>query len=143
MDFSCGNFDNITKMNLLERWILIHCILYYDMDEAFIGDAEFDGNMKQLAKAIDRLPNAFKYTRYYEIFKDFTPSSGYYLVPKLKESSHIHYAYLLTIVDDILSRRKDESRQPKAKPEVVPEERKRADAETWLKSNIRKRSRVG
>jgi hypothetical protein len=139
VDFSCGNFDNETKMNLLERWILIHCILYYDCDEAYISDSVFDKNMKQLNKAIEGLPKTFKRTRYYEVFKDFNPSSGYYLIPRLKECSPVHYAYLLTIAEDIIKRRANEKREPKKKPEVVQEKRGRTDAETWLKSNCGKR----
>jgi len=81
------NFSNLEKFELLEKWIIIHSILYYVYDNPIVEDYQFDMNCKQLMSAVQKAPKAFKKSKYYYIFKhgEDTP---YYRIHKLLAKRH-------------------------------------------------------
>jgi len=85
MKFNNSYWTPKTKIQLLQRWVLIHSIIYYRLNTSVISDAMYDNNCKQLVRAIEKQPEAFKQTKYYYVFKGFTGETGFDLYSKLKQ----------------------------------------------------------
>lgn len=77
-----------TKIQMLERWILVHSYLYYELNENAVSDAEYDSNARQLKSMIERNQGAAKRSKYYKVFKDFE-GSGFNLFTKLEKCDKI------------------------------------------------------
>lgn len=78
-------WTNKSKIQMLERWILVHSLLYYEFNTSIISDEMYDKNSKQLAEMIKKYPNSFKQTKYYYCFKGFDGSTGFDLYDKLTQ----------------------------------------------------------
>lgn len=86
MEFKNPYMSVEDKLTLLERWVIIHSILYYEMDESIVPDHMFDHNARQLAAMLKRHPNEAKQTKYAYLFKGFDGSTGYHLYRNLNKS---------------------------------------------------------
>lgn len=73
------------KINWLERYIIIHSILYYELHENIIEDFQYDKAGKQLLKLKKKIGNEFKETEYYYVFRDFDANTGFYIYDRLTE----------------------------------------------------------
>jgi len=89
-----------TRLQLLERWIIIHSIIYYRLNTSIVEDTMFDNNCNQLVRGIKKYPKEFKQTKYYYCFKEFDGSTGFDLYSKLNakdkdklEQQAIYLAY--------------------------------------------------
>lgn len=69
----------IQKINQRERQLLVHCCIYYDLNKNIISDDKYDSWSFELDSLIKNNPEDFKKSAYYDDFKSFNPSSGYYL----------------------------------------------------------------
>lgn len=78
-------WSNKLKANCLQRQIIVHSILYYEMSETVIQDFQFDSLCKQLLKFEKKLGSEYKQTEYYKYFYDFKGETGYYLYDRLNE----------------------------------------------------------
>lgn len=82
-------FSNRQKINLLQRWILVHSYIYYTLNESFVTDYDYDMNCKQLAEMMLKYPKSNKQSRYYLAYVGFDGSTGFdlmnRLVPKEKQ----------------------------------------------------------
>lgn len=76
--------SEVAQMNLLERWIIIHSILYYKYDSNLVADYKYDDNLLQLHDLILSFPESFKLSRYYPTFRKFVGSTGYDLPYRCK-----------------------------------------------------------
>lgn len=76
-------WSNKTKMEYIQRRILVYSILYYKLNVSLVADSEFDEISNQLANMSKDFPEDFKNTRYYYVFYDFDGSSGFYLESRL------------------------------------------------------------
>lgn len=72
-----------TKIQLLQRWVLVHSYLYYSIDNSIIPDYMFDNNSRQLYKMQNKFKKSFKKSKYYYAMKEFDGSSGFGLFEKL------------------------------------------------------------
>lgn len=80
MIFNNPYLGEIEKANLLQRWIIVHSILYYERDSSFVKDRVFDLNCKQLVGIMRKMTLSDKNkTRYWYAFKDFDGSTGFHL----------------------------------------------------------------
>lgn len=80
------NWTTVDKLNYLERMILIHSYLYYEMNETVIDDARYNEISRILAKKVERYRGTkLKQTMYGYAFKDFDGSTGFDLIFKLKK----------------------------------------------------------
>lgn len=78
MQFNNPYLTNIAKANMLERWIIVHSILYYVKDVNVVSDRMYDMNSKQLVELFEDMPLKEKQkTRYWYVFKFFDGSSGF------------------------------------------------------------------
>jgi len=75
------------KIEALERYILIHSMLYYHMNESVISDQLFDKRAKLLAKKIEQLGSKkIASTQYGYVFYDFDGTTGFDLIDRLTKS---------------------------------------------------------
>lgn len=69
----------LQELNRRERQVLIHAYLYYKLNKNLVGDDLYDYFSFDLDRLIKKYPEDFKKSVFYEDFKGFNPSSGYYL----------------------------------------------------------------
>ena len=92
-------WSDIQKCNYLQRYIILHSIIYYILNSSVITDKKFDTVSKQLVKLSKTIENYNK-TEYYSVFKSFTGVTGfdlYYNLPVKQQN------YLLGIAKNILN----------------------------------------
>lgn len=79
-------WDDKTKIEYLERRIIVYSIMYYEYNDNCISDSEYDSISQQLVEMIKHSPTEFKKTRYYYCFKKFDGSTGFDIPSKLTKS---------------------------------------------------------
>lgn len=88
-------WDDSTKISFLQRVVLIHSILYYELNTTVISDSDFDLLSKQLLHLQNRAnKDELKKSQYYYVFYDFDGNTGFDLWYRLKVSDR---EYLLSI----------------------------------------------
>lgn len=92
--------SDIEKCNMLERYILVHSMLYYDLNENVITDKEYDDAMKQLKEMFDNMDViSVVRTQYSYVFEEFVTDTGFDLCSRLDKKDrdkiqHICYTVL-------------------------------------------------
>jgi len=86
MKFSNPYFTIEEKLSLLQRWILVHSMLYYRFNSAIATDQRFDDTCKQYIEL--RNTNPFAKGRYDYAFEGFDGSTGFDLESKLSKEDH-------------------------------------------------------
>lgn len=76
-----------TKIEYLQRRIIVASIQYYDLNKSVIEDNQYDGISHQLVELIKESPKEFEKTRYYYCFKEFDGSTGFDLPGKLNRKN--------------------------------------------------------
>ena len=69
-------FSIVERIQLLQRWILVHSFCYYELNENVIDDFKYDANARQLEDLAITYPDEFKMSRYYKYFNDFFSDDG-------------------------------------------------------------------
>lgn len=83
----CKWWDNKTRIEFIQRRIIVFSILYYNMDESILTDQEFDTASHQLVKLMEDTPKSvLEKTRYWYCMYDFDGSTGFYLYSRLTPS---------------------------------------------------------
>lgn len=78
MDFSRNPyFTEELKISTLQRWVLVHSFLYYDLNYNVVSDHVFDDNCKQLYQLKLKRPRTYKGSRYGYAMQSFDGSTGY------------------------------------------------------------------
>lgn len=85
MIFNNPYFSIKDKLELLQRWILVHSYLYYIMDYSLVSDYDFDMNCQQLAGMKQDEKHSYRKTRYYYAMRDFDGSTGNGYFERLNE----------------------------------------------------------
>lgn len=85
MKFTNPYWKPRTKIELLQRWILTHSFLYYDLNYNVVSDEMFDNNCEQLREFIEKYPKSWKKSKYYYAMKEFDGSTGFGFVELLNE----------------------------------------------------------
>jgi NAD-dependent DNA ligase len=83
MKFNNPYWSNKTKIELLQRWILTHSFLYYELNYTIVSDERFDQNSQQLARAKEKFPKSWKESKYSYAMQDFDGSTGFGYVQQL------------------------------------------------------------
>ena len=92
-------WDKITRINFLQRKMIINAILYYELNDSKLSDKDYDELSKQLVelqKDVDISKTQYGYAMY-----DFDGTTGFDLYSRLKENDR---KYLLNISKHILGR---------------------------------------
>jgi hypothetical protein len=80
----CIYWSDRTKANYLQRQILIHSIIYYELDENIISDKEYDNlSLQLLDLKYEMRISDYCQTEYYNQFKYFDGSTGFDLYHRL------------------------------------------------------------
>ena len=81
------NWSTVDKLNRLERLVLLHSIIYYELNESVISDADFNKLARLLARKLEHYQGTktLKKTMYGYAFTDFDGSTGFDLLYKLKK----------------------------------------------------------
>ena len=67
-------------INFLQRGIIVHSYLYYELDSSIISDQEFDKKSRELVVLKNTYPDLWKASEYYYIFGDeYTGATGFHL----------------------------------------------------------------
>jgi len=98
IQFNNPYYSNITKCNYLQRYIIIHSIIYYILDTNVVSDKQYDRVCKQLLN-LSKVTENYDKTEYYSVFKDFTGVTGFDLYYKLNKQQQ---EYLLNIAKYIV-----------------------------------------
>jgi len=69
----------LQEINHRERQVMVHAYLYYKLNKNLLEDDEYDKFSFDLDRLIKKYPEDFKKSVFYNDFKEFNPSSGYYL----------------------------------------------------------------
>jgi hypothetical protein len=99
MEFPSPYWNAKTKIELLQRWLLVHSFIYYELNNNVVSDEMYDMNSKQLAEMQNKYPDDFIKSKYYYAMKEFDGSTGFGFVEKLTAD---HYervtrdAYMIT-----------------------------------------------
>jgi len=89
MKFINPYFTTKDKIELLQRWLLVHGYIYYELNDNVIEDHLYDSNSMQLLRYINKYPKTFKRSRYYKAFIDFDGSTGFGLYEKLDLDDYV------------------------------------------------------
>ena len=94
-------FNVVEKIQLLQRWILVQSMAYYELNENIASDFDYDANAKQLAELKEQYPDEFKRSRYYDYFHDYCSeddnahyTSGFDLLERVRKQDPKLYRYL-------------------------------------------------
>lgn len=83
----CKWWDNKTRIEFIQRRIIVFSILYYQYDESVLTDGEFDAASHQLVKLMKDTPQSvLEKTRYWYCMYDFDGSTGFHLYSRLTPS---------------------------------------------------------
>ena len=94
-DFNNSNFCKYwsikTRIEFLQRKILVSCIFYYELDDTILTDNEYNIISQQLIDLMSKTDKSIvEKTKYYYVFKDFDKSTGFDLYSKLNKVDKQH-----------------------------------------------------
>ena len=101
MEFKNPYMSTEDKIELLERWIIVHSIRYYEMDDPIIKDSQFDKNARQLAAMLRQFPQDAKKSKYAYCFKGFDGSTGHHLYRQLNKSDRAYLTQIAQMLDRV------------------------------------------
>ncbi len=77
-------WNNKTRIEYIQRRIIVFSIMYYNMSESCITDKQFDYISQQLVMYMNTTPKEIlEQTKYWYVFYDFDGSTGFYLPYRL------------------------------------------------------------
>ena len=94
-----GDFNELEKIQLLQRSILVNSFAYYELNENILSDFQYDENAKQLAEMKRTCPEEFRQSRYYPYFHDYCAddthyTSGFDLLERVRKKDDQLYRYI-------------------------------------------------
>lgn len=73
-------------INFLQRFIILHSYIYYELDDNVISDQAYDKKSKELVQYKNEYPDLWKSSEYYKQFgDDYNGSTGFTLYHDLNE----------------------------------------------------------
>lgn len=94
--------SNLERCSVIQRKIILHSILYYELNVNILSDQQFDKMCKKLLTGIKHTKN-YQKSDYFYVFYDFDGSTGFHLYHRLEEDDkeyltglarHIYKLYL-------------------------------------------------
>lgn len=105
MEFINPYFSNRDKIELYQRWLLVHAVIYYNYNSNIVSDLEWDNNAKEYLCFVKDHKNELKQSYYFDVFKEFEGNTGFDLMSKLKKMNEEHCHYLDEIAANLVSRK--------------------------------------
>lgn len=82
--FSCY-WDTVTKLNYLQRRIIVASIMYYEFNDSVIADTDYDELVRQYMRMVNNVPReVMAMTTYFYVMSSFDGSTGYHLYKGLR-----------------------------------------------------------
>lgn len=78
-----------TKLDLLARWLIVHSIVYYVLNDSVVDDSMWDSNARQYVWLARSNPGKAKQTRWGYIMEGFDGTTGFHLHSKLKKKDRL------------------------------------------------------
>lgn len=73
-------------IDFLQRYIIVHSYIYYELNDNVISDKEYDAKAKELVRYKNDFPELWKSSMYYKQFgDDYNGSTGFTLYHDLDE----------------------------------------------------------
>ena len=70
----------------LQRYIIVHSYVYYELDNNYISDREYDAKSKELTRLKEEYPDLWKNSMYHKQFTDeYNGSTGFTLYHDLDD----------------------------------------------------------
>lgn len=101
MKFTNPYWSEKAKMSALQRWLIVHSILYYVMDTNVVSDKVFDANARQLVAMQAEYTDAAKETEYWYVFSDFDGNTGFDLYYGLNKKDKEYLTHIAQHVLDL------------------------------------------
>lgn len=100
IDFSHNPYmTNAARLSYLQRRVLVHCILYYEMYAPVISDDGYTELAQQLVQQVEASSQQeCEKSRYWYCMSDFDASTGYDLYERLSESDKEHLSEIANAV---------------------------------------------
>ena len=99
MNFNNPYWSNKLRIGALQRWIIVHSILYYELNNSIVTDKLFDANAHQLVQMQSDFPEDAKESQYWYVFYDFDGTTGFDLYSRLNKHDK---AYLRHLAEHVL-----------------------------------------
>ena len=93
-------WDIKTKIEWLDRAIIMYSIWYYDLGDSMVSDQQNDTESIQLYYMIKENPKEFEKTKYAYAFKDFDASTGFYLRSYLNDKDREYIVHIANFIYD-------------------------------------------
>lgn len=79
-------WNNKTRIEYIQRRIIVFSIMYYELSESPLDDKQYDSIAYQLVEYMNTTPKEIlEQTKYWYVFYDFDGSTGFYLPYRLTE----------------------------------------------------------
>lgn len=79
-------WDDLTKINYLQRMIIIYSIMYYNLNESCVSDKYYDSVSRVLCSLSKSIPvELLKQSQYYYCMHDFDGSTGFDIPYRLND----------------------------------------------------------
>jgi hypothetical protein len=92
-------WNNKTRIEYIQRRIIVFSIMYYELSESPLDDKQYDSISYQLVEYMNTTPKEIlEQTKYWYVFYDFDGTTGYYLPYRLTEEDK---DYLYNIAQQI------------------------------------------
>lgn len=98
MRFGNPYWSEKLKMSALQRWLIVHSILYYEMNSSIVSDKMFDANARQFVKMQNENPEEAEETDYWYVFYDFDGSTGFDLYDRLTKRDKKYLTHIASHV---------------------------------------------
>lgn len=99
MNKSLKKLSTQEQIDFLERFILVHSIIYYEFNDNIITDSKYDEYAKYLYKLISLNDKEFKNSQYYYVYYDYNPATGFDLRSRLTKQDN---KYITKLANNIL-----------------------------------------
>ena len=73
-------------INFLQRFIIVHSYIYYELNDNVISDKDYDAKAKELVRYKNKYPELWNSSEYYKQFgDDYNGATGFSLYHELNE----------------------------------------------------------
>ena len=73
-------------INFLQRFIIVHSYIYYELNDNVISDKDYDAKAKELVRYKNEYPELWNSSEYYKQFgDDYNGTTGFSLYHELNE----------------------------------------------------------
>jgi hypothetical protein len=90
-------YTRTEQIQLLQRWILVQSLAYYELNENIASDFKYDANSKQLSELMNNYPEDAKRSRYHKYFYDWSQdqcTSGFNLLERVRKDDEELYRFM-------------------------------------------------